>query len=137
MNVKMGIWIDTRKALIVTINDAEARFIKVESGIDAKEREEGETDQRGRFGSQDIDTEKGKQARFEKEEKHFFKTIINQLAGVEELVLFGPSSTKNRLHKEVEGMNTLKLDLKMAEVADSMTDNQVRAWVVDYYKKLD
>ena len=135
MDKQAGIWIDSKKAVIVELVDGEKTLKTLASGIESREREPGETKKFGRFAKQFLSFEKRKQRKLINQEKKYFKSVLNGLTNFESIVLFGPSSTKRRLEKELSSNQTLKDKLKGVEDADSMTDNQVAAWVSEYFKR--
>ena len=133
MGVKSGVWIDSKKALIVKLTESGKSLKIIESGIESREREPGEGRSFGRFANQFLSTETRKKRRLINQEKPFFQSVLRELKDCDELVLFGPSNTKIKLYKEIKLIKDLKFDLKELEDADAMTDNQVKAWVGDYY----
>ena len=136
MGIKSGIWVDTKKAIVVKLKDNDITFKVIDSGIESKERTPGDGKKFGRFANQFLSFEKRKQRKQSDLEKRYFKSIIDELAGSDDLVLFGPSGTKHRLEKEITANNALKINVSGVEDSDSMTDNQTVAWVTEYYKKL-
>ena len=134
MSKKSGVWVDTKKALVVKLTEKDKTFKVIYSGIDGKERSPGEGKKFGRFAKQFLSFEKRKQRKQSDLEKRYFKNILNEISGSEDLVLFGPSNTKHRLEKEIQSNNILKINLAGVENADSMTDNQTVAWVAEYFK---
>jgi hypothetical protein len=134
MTKKSGVWVDTKKALVVKLTEKDKTFKVIYSGIDGKDRSAGEGKKFGRFAKQFLSFEKRKQRKQSDLEKRYFKNILDEISGSEDLVLFGPSSTKHRLEKEIQSNSILKINLAGVEDADSMTDNQITAWVTDYFK---
>lgn len=66
---------------------------------------------------------------------HFLKLLLNEIEDCDSVVLFGPSIMKTIFEKEIK--NNLNLIGKLSGVfdADSMTENQMVAWVKDFYHK--
>ena len=135
MKNNIGIWIDTREAMIVTVNDEGSSTKVIASEVDTRERVQGEGKDISRFGGQSIDHEKAKEHRVEHAKKHFLKEVMNELGTVDELVLFGPAGMKNELKKAVEADHALAPKLKDVISADSMSDKQVAALVREYFKE--
>jgi hypothetical protein len=135
MTRKSGVWVDIKRAVIVKLEDDDRTFKTIDSEITTREREAGEGKKFGRFARQFISFENRKQRKQNEEEKRFFKSILDEVGNSGDLVLFGPSGIKHKLEKEINANKSLKLNLKSVEDADSMTDNQVAAWVSDYYKQ--
>jgi stalled ribosome rescue protein Dom34 len=67
--------------------------------------------------------------------RNYFNEIIPEIKEADSIVIFGPAEAKIKFKKELEE-NHKAVDKKVAKVetADSMTDNQVVAWVRDFYK---
>ena len=134
MEKQIGIWIDTKTAKLVTLAGEQKKLKIIESEIETRERVPGESNQPGRFGEQYLDNEKSKEQKIKKQAGDFFKTIMTELAGSDSIVIFGPAGMKNELEKEIKKDSQLSSKLKAVVSADSMTDNQTSAWVVDYFQ---
>ena len=60
---------------------------------------------------------------------------MKEIKGCSDLVVFGPSNMKRILAEEIRLEKELSDKLKGVEDADSMTDNQIGAWVTEYFNK--
>ncbi len=128
-----GIWIDHEKALIITL-DRGGHIIKtIESEIVTRDRIDGETKSYGRFGDQSLSQEKHKERRINEQTSNFLKSLLSEIKNVDELVLFGPANMKKELEKHILHDATLAPKLKAVVSADSMTENQMVAWVKNFY----
>jgi|SRR5690606_1193506 len=128
---KIGIWLDKRNALIVTLENNKENFKVVESNMDNY----NVTANRHLGGSQEI----VKDIKYLEREKHhfkaYFKEIIPHITDADALVLFGPAETYEKFAKELkENYKSISAKVKGTEKADSMTENQVKAWVRDFFK---
>jgi hypothetical protein len=126
-----GIWLDKKRALIVNINDNLETVKIVYSDIDNFKV----TSNKHLGGSKEI----VKDIKYLEREKHqfkwFFKDIIKELNDIDALVIFGPAETYEKLAKEiVEHHKHLSTKIKGIRRADSMTENQVLAWVRDFFE---
>lgn len=135
MSNRIGVWLDSKKAVVVRLNESDSKLKLIESGIKGREREPGQGKKFGRFGMHFISFEKSKQRKNAEKEKRFFKSIIDEIKNSQEVVVFGPSETKTKLQKEIIENKSLKLELSGVKDADSMSDNQITAWVKDYFNK--
>jgi molybdopterin converting factor small subunit len=134
MNTQKGIWIDKKKALIVTLKDGKEESREVfESDVVTRERIEGESKTFGRFGDQFLNEERKKEAREELQIKDFLDELSEKLRDADEIVIFGPAEMKTELRKHMEKDHRLSIKIRGVESADSMTDNQIAAWVRDYF----
>ena len=133
MAEQSGVWVDAKKAIVIKIKDEDNTFKVIDSGIETREREEGEGKKFGRFAKQFVSFEKSKQRRISEQEKKYFKNILKEIENSDDLVLFGPANVKHRLEKELHSHKGFKVNILGVEDADSMTDNQITAWVKKYY----
>jgi len=130
---KIGIWIDKRKAKIISIEDREEHLHTIASGIEDF-HVKGGSGTKFKGGPQDVVQDR----KYLEREKHqltaFFKAIASYITGAGAIVIFGPAQTGEKLCKEfLEKYPSLHRKLKGLEKADSMNDNQLVAWVRDYY----
>jgi hypothetical protein len=64
----------------------------------------------------------------------FFKEIVNYIAGADEIVIFGPADAGRKFDVELsEKYPKIHGKVRSVEKADSMTDNQLKAWVREYF----
>jgi len=132
---QVGIWIDTKQAKIVKINSNGETLKTILSDIETRTRVDGEKGNQGRIGDQYIDLDKKHEAKIDKQKKDFSKRIIEEIKKASSLVIFGPADMKFSLAKELQKQPGISLDISGIESADSMTDNQIIAWVKDFYSK--
>jgi len=129
MKKQTGIWLDHEKAIIITLDRGRYKLNTIESDIVTKERTDGETKKYGRFGDQSLSQEKHKERRIKEQTSNFLKSLLNEIKEVDELVLFGPANMKKELEKHIFNDKTSASKLKTVLSADSMTENQMVAWV--------
>ena len=132
---KIGVWIDKQKAHIVTIENKEEQFNTVNSEIEDY-NVSGGSGTKFKGGPQDVVQDSKYLEREKHQLKSYFKEIASKIKNADSLIIFGPAKTNEKFHKELH-KNYKKLSAKVKEVrrADSMTNNQVKALVRDYYKE--
>jgi len=129
-----GIWLDKDKALIVTIDNNTEHLSTISSNIEHY-RAYGGSGTRFKGGPQDVVQDSKYLERQKHQLKNYFKNIVEEIIDTDALVIFGPAETNERFAKELqENYNTLNTKVKGVKKADSMTDNQVKAWVRDFFK---
>lgn len=133
MKKQTGIWLDLEKAIVITLNESGYKLKIIESGIETKERFDGEKKKFGRFGNQFLNDETKKKRRIEEQTDRFLKRIFNDIKNVNEIVLFGPASSKRKLAELLSSDKTMAKKLKAVKTADLMTQNQMVAWVKKFY----
>ena len=78
--------------------------------------------------------ENKKKNRLKKQSAEYLKRIIPEIKNSDEIVLFGPAEMKTELEKLILKDHNLKDRLMAVKIADSMTENQLVAWVKKFYK---
>lgn len=130
---KTGVWLDKNKALIVTIENQKETLQTITSNIEHFHPHGGSgTRQKG--GPQDVVQDSKYLEREKHQLKHYFKEIATEIKDTEALVIFGPAGTNEKFGKELhDHYNNLSTKIKGIQKADSMTTNQVKAWVRGFF----
>jgi len=132
MSKKTGVWLDRKKAYIVTLKDDTHKLNVIDSNIDFRLREDGEGKLYTRFGNQYGTHEKSKGARMEQQLKVYYKTITDALSEVDELYIFGPAEAKNELNKALMEQS-VAVKISGIETSGKLTENQIVAAVKDHF----
>ena len=136
MKKNIGIWIDTKQAVIIKLLNGNQHSIKkIESNIELRERFDDVTSKYGRFGNQYLTYEKNRLNRKNEQTNQYMKTLVKEVDNCDAIVLFGPSNMKKIFEKEIK--KNLRIANKLIGVSNSglITENQMVAWVKDYYKE--
>ncbi|WP_372792891.1 hypothetical protein [Lutibacter sp.] len=136
MKKNIGIWIDTKQAVIIKLlNDTHSVKV-IESNIETRERIDGESKKYGRFGGQFMTYEKNKLNRKIEQTNQYVKNLLKEVENCDSVVLFGPSKMKTIFEKELK--SNMQLANKLIGVSNSklLTENQMVAWVKDFYKEI-
>jgi len=133
MKKNIGIWIDTKQAVVIKLSNNTHSIKKIESHIETRERVPGESKKYGRFGNQYLTYEKNRLNRRNEQTKYFLKSLLKEIENCESVVIFGPSNMKNNFAKEIK--NNMQFSNKLAGIANSnfLTENQMIAWVKKFY----
>ena len=133
MKKNIGIWIDTKQAVVIKLSNSTHSIKKIESNIETRERVPGESKKYGRFGNQYITYEKNRLNRRNEQTKYFLKNLLKEIENCESVVILGPSNMKNNFAKEIK--NNMQFSNKLAGIANSnlLTENQMIAWVKKFY----
>lgn len=130
---KIGIWIDKKEAKIISIENGNEHLKTIMADIEDF-NPQGGSGTKFKGGPQDVVQD----SKYLEREKHqfaeFFKAIVPSLEDTNVVVIFGPAQAGEKLYKELkEKYPQLCSKIKSIEKADNMTDNQLMAWVRDYY----
>jgi stalled ribosome rescue protein Dom34 len=133
---KVGVWLDKRVAYVFLKNDSGAEEMRT---VFSKTEERDEISKAYRDRIKQGATERlsdKKLLEYDKNELNlYFTDIVNHFQDADEIVLFGPSLTAERLYKRLEVQYPLiKAKVKDVIKSDSMTKNQIRALIKNYYR---
>lgn len=132
---KTGIWLDKEKAHIVTIDNEKETFITIKSEVE-NYHISGGSGTKFKGGPQDVVQDSKYLERKKHQLKAYFKSIIPHIKQSNKIAVFGPAETFQKFKKELEenyaGINAKVVNIKRA---DSMTNNQIKALVRNYFKK--
>ena len=133
MAKKIGIWIDKRVAKVYAL-EGKDEFLIIRSNIE-EYKPKGGSGSKFKGGPQDVVQDSKYLKRNKQQYKTYFKNIAEHIKDAETIVIFGPAQTGEKLNKELS-LSFPKLHKKVSSVnkADSMTDNQIKALIKDYYK---
>lgn len=130
-----GVWLDSSKAIIVTLNNDKEQLITVKSNIENKIYHDKEGDKGSFMGSRHINNESKFNNRKNYQTEQFIKTILQKIKNSDEIYLFGPAELKLRIKHEFENDPSIASRLLAVEPADSMTNNQIVSKVRDFFSK--
>lgn len=128
-----GIWLDKEKAHIVTFSDSNDTFKTILSNVENYHPSGG-------FGlgfkgsPQDALAEDKYMEREKQQLKRYFNEIASEIKSSENIVIFGPAQTGEKFYKELcKSHVELKSKVKDIVKTDSMTKNEIRAWVKEFF----
>ncbi|SHL98797.1 hypothetical protein [Flavobacterium xinjiangense] len=134
MKRQTGIWIDTSKAIIVTLEGGKDEKI---SEIDSDVENSVYHDKEGNKGTFSGGHHGNSESKFENRKKEqldfFIKEVLSYVKGADELFVFGPAETKIRLEQKIQDEKLFTNKLKAVETADKMTLNEIVAKVKKFY----
>lgn len=129
----IGIWLDKNQAHVVVLENNNETLKTIPSNIEHF-NVRGGSGTRLKGGPQDVVQDSKYLEREKHQFRNYFNEIIPEIEDAENIVIFGPAEAKIKFKKELEE-NHKNVDEKVSKVetADSMTNNQVIAWVRDFY----
>ncbi|HSK13261.1 MAG TPA: hypothetical protein VK907_08590 [Phnomibacter sp.] len=136
MKGQKGIWIDGKKAMIVTIENDKPELEVLDSEVVYRLRIEGEGKAYTRFGDTFMTNETKDEERIRQERKLFLQTVAGRLDPDYDIVIAGPAMTKKELAKMLDEQQAYANKLITVKPLDSMTDNQFVAWVQEYFQQV-
>ena len=126
---KVGIWIDHRRAVIVTIDHGKENILIMESDVDGKTKPSGRAGAGHPGATQAPVNEHRLEEKYRLHVVHFYKDVIKAIGKPDQLLVMGPAQAKREFADEWEKVGDLRNVPVKIETADKMTDPQVAAKV--------
>lgn len=133
MKTTKGLWIDHKKAVIVTVTDNKEEINEVISHVEKQlGRFEGARSTTS-YPAQLVPADDSKQRELTGHLDKYYDEVISHLRDAESILIFGPGEAKGELAKRIEG-SQLSGRIAAIETTDRMTDRQIAAKVRTYLK---
>jgi len=136
MRTKVGLWIDHRKAIIVTVTDKGEEIGLIVSKVEKQLRRSGDSPLKGPYEAQQVPADGSRQRAFTGHLNIYYQAVIASLRDAESILIFGPGEAKGELQERLEKCN-LGGRIVSVETVDKMTDRQIAAKVRKRFPKLD
>lgn len=133
MSGKIGIWIDHKKAVIVSASADGVTARTLESEVGPHARYSGRAGYPTPDGPQDGGGEKKYEERYDHRLDRYYDAVISQLGHPEALLIFGPGEAKLQLKERISRSKQLSERIVGVETTDKLTDPQIVAKVKEHY----
>lgn len=125
----IGIWLDGNKAHIISNNKIDTIYSEIEHF-----NIYGGSGTRLKGGPQDVLHDRRYLEREKHQLKKYFDTIVSNINAPDAIVIFGSAEVKDKFSKELQkNHSSIYSKVKDVVITDSMTNNQLIAWVRDYF----
>jgi hypothetical protein len=132
MRTRVGLWIDHRKAIILTVTDKGEEIELIISKVEKQLRRSGDSPLKGPYESRKVPTSDSRQKRFTGHLNIYYDAVIACIRDAESILIFGPGEAKGELKERLEG-NNLGGRIVGIETVDKMTDRQIAAKIRQYF----
>jgi hypothetical protein len=132
MRTRVGLWIDHRKAIVVTVTDKGDETRLVISAVQKQLRRSGDSPLKGRYERQQVVADDSQQKGFTGHLNSYYDAVIASIGGAESILIFGPGEAKGELKKRLQRKN-LGGRIAVLETVDKMTDRQIAAKVRQHF----
>jgi hypothetical protein len=127
-----GVWVDHKKAFIVTISGGNVSVKKLDSDVEPHFRLSGGYRTANPSGASTV-SERKPEERHKHQLKYYYQKIIQNIKEAKEIMIFGPGEAKGELGKAVKEEKELAGRIRDIEPADKMTENQIIARVREFF----
>jgi hypothetical protein len=132
MTKEVGLWVDHRKTVIVTIENEVEMTREIRSNMEKHVRFSSGTRSKAPFAVKESTAEDMRDRQFEDHLGRYYEGIISMIRDADSIWIFGPGEAKveleNRLKHEELGGRIVGI-----ETVDKMTDHQIAAKVRDHF----
>jgi len=135
MKQSVGLWIDHRKAIVVTIKNEKEAVQVIESNVEPRVRFSGGSRTATPYSPQDVASEGKRDERYRHHLDTYYGEVIQAIRDADSILIFGPGEAKGDLKKALEESRELGRRIVGVESADKMTQRQIAAKVRDYFVK--
>lgn len=126
---KVGIWIDHRRAVIVTIEHGQESIVVMDSDVDGRPKAAGRSGSSTKWGPQAPINERRLEENYKLHVVNFYKDVIKAIGKPDQLLVMGPAQAKLEFSNELDKVAGVRDVPRKVETADKMTDPQVAAKV--------
>jgi hypothetical protein len=124
----VGIWIDHRRALIVSLTPNGESSTSITSKVEKHLERGGDSPMKGSYEARQVPSDRSRLRAFTGEINGYYDAVIVALPKHGEVLLFGPGEAKGELHARLSRMN-LADRVASVQTEGQMTDRQIVAKV--------
>ena len=128
MRTKVGLWIDHRKAIVVTVTDKGQEMVLVISTVQKQLRRSGDSPLKGPYEQQQVPADDSRQRTLTGHLNIYYDAVIAGIGDAESVLIFGPGEAKGQLMTRLK-RNKASGRIVAVETVDKMTDRQIAAKV--------
>ena len=132
MTNRVGLWIDRKEAVIVSLDDTHASVMKLQSGVKHIDYR-GAPHPKTAYSAQYSQGEDQLDRQYLQHLNKYYKQVVSHLRGATSIFIFGPGEAKSDLKKHLARENA-RGRLVVIEPADKMTDRQILAKVRNHFE---
>ncbi len=134
MRAKVGLWIDHRKAIVVTVTDKGEEISLTLSAAEKQLSRSGDSPLKGSYEAQKVPADDSRQRTLAGHLNVYYDAVIACIGDAESILIFGPGEAKDELQKRLE-KSKLGGCIAAVETVDKMTNRQIAAKVRQYFAK--
>jgi hypothetical protein len=132
MKTNVGLWIDHRKAIVVTMTEAGEEVKEILSTVEKQPRRSGDSPLKGSYEAAQVPPDDRLQNAMTEHLNIYYDAVTDGLGAAESIFVFGPGEAKHELIHQLEGKH-LGGRVVRVETTDQMSDAQVVAQVRQHF----
>lgn len=134
MKKEVGLWVDHRKAVIVTLENGTEVTREIQSNMEKHVRFSSGTHSKDHLDTQGPAAEDMRDRQFKEHLDRYYDEVIAYIRDADSILIFGPGEAKVELENALKH-NGLGEYVIGVESVDKMTDRQIAAKVRGYFQK--
>lgn len=134
MKKLVGLWIDRKKAVILTLEEKKEQLKQIQSNMESNVRFRGGARAKTPYGAQFFAAEDQKDRRLGEHLKKYYGEVVANIRDAAAILIMGPGEAKFEFEKRLvhERIGT---KIAVVEAADKLTERQFAAKVRKYFKE--
>ncbi len=130
---KLGLWIDHREAILVSLQDGDVRVETVRSTVRQHRRAKGGSRSKVLYGPQDVMSESKYLRKHKQQLKRFYQEVLDKMKDVSSALVIGPGAARSELLAELDGSTAHRNVSTETRAAERMTQPQLIALVKEHF----
>ncbi|OGL47745.1 MAG: hypothetical protein A2161_19975 [Candidatus Schekmanbacteria bacterium RBG_13_48_7] len=132
MRMRVGLWIDHRKAIVVAVTEKGEEIRLVISKAEKQLRRSGDSILMGSYESQQVRADNSEQRALTGHLNLYYDAVIACIGNAESILIFGPGEAKDELKQRLKRKN-ISGRIAAVETVDKMTNRQIAAKVRKHF----
>jgi hypothetical protein len=124
MKKSVGLWIDHKKANIVTVTDKGEEMSLIVSKVEKQPRRSGDSPLKGPYEAHQVPAQDSLQRALTEHLNIYYDAVVAAIRDAESILIFGPGEARGELKERLK-MSGLEGRVVSVEAADKMTDRQI------------
>ena len=133
MKTIVGLWIDHRKAVIVTVSEKGEETREIESRVEKQPGRFAGVRSKSPYESQHVLADDSRERKFTGQLHEYYDEVIASIRDADSILIFGPGEAKGELKKRLES-GEFGRRIVAVQTVDKMTDREIAAKVREYYR---
>ncbi|WP_017301671.1 hypothetical protein [Nodosilinea nodulosa] len=128
MSKQLGLWIDHRKATIVTVTENGEAISEILSDVEKQLRRSSDSPLKGPYEALQVPADDSRQRTLTAELNTYYDEVIGQIRDADSILIMGPGAAKHELQKRL-AENRIGAKVVGVETVDNLTEPQIAAKV--------
>jgi hypothetical protein len=134
MKTTAGLWIDHRKAVIVSLSEKGEVTREIESDVEKQPGRFAGVRSTTPYESQHVPADDSRERKLTGHLHHYYDEVIASIRDAEAILIFGPGEAKGELKKRL-ARDKVDGRIVAMQTVDRMTDREIAAKIREYFRK--